>query len=102
MKFYPYHSGNLPPKIYEKATTQILNKIFKFCDMKKIIKPLVKNYQETSKNDSNIDYQNLVQIYSKELLSFAKKNNKAIILDADLTKDSGSSEVMTNLPKQFL
>ena len=102
MKFYPYHSGNLPSKIYEKATAQILNKIFKFCDMKEIIKPLVKNYQETSKNILKIDYQNLVQIYSQELLSFAKKNNKAIILDADLTKDSGSSEVMVKLPKQFL
>ena len=71
MKFYPYHSGNLPSKIYEKATAQILNKIFKFCDMKKIIKPLVKNYQETSKNNLKIDYQNLVQIYSLE-----KKANK--------------------------
>ena len=35
------------------------------------------------------------------MLKFVK-NKKAIVLDADLTKDAGSSEVMLKLPRQFI
>ena len=45
---------------------------------------------------------NLVKAYSTVLYDFVKKNKKTIVLDADLTKDTGNFEVMLKLPKQFV
>ncbi|WP_435086225.1 1-deoxy-D-xylulose-5-phosphate synthase N-terminal domain-containing protein [Candidatus Pelagibacter bacterium nBUS_33] len=101
MNFYPFHSGSLPENLYEKATEEILNKIHKFCKLKKISPPIIKNYKLVKKK-TNLKSLNLVESYSKELSKFVKKNKKAIVLDADLTKDAGSSEVMLKLPKQFI
>ena len=101
MNFYPFHSGSLPENLYLKATEEILEKIQKFCKLKKINPPQVKSYKLV-KEKSNLKSLNLVESYSKELLKFVKKNKKAIVLDADLTKDAGSSEVMLKLPRQFI
>jgi len=102
MKFYPYHSGILSNHVYEKASNQIINKILKFCNLNKIKYPKFKNINLTEQNLINDKYLNLIKDYSDELLHFAKKNKKAIILDADLTKDAGSSEVMKKLSNQFV
>ena len=101
MNFYPFHSGSLSENLYAEATEEILNEIRKFCKLKKISPPIVKSYKLTKKK-SNLESLSLVESYSKELLKFVKKNKKAIVLDADLTKDAGSSEVMLKLPKQFI
>lgn len=102
MKFYPFHSGALPFETYQKACIEIINKIFHFCKQKKIPKPLIENYTFGNKKKELTEYQNLIRIYSEELLEFAKKNKNVIVLDADLVKDTGSSEVMKKLPQQFL
>tara|TARA_A100001011_G_scaffold300224_1_gene313529 strand:- start:38196 stop:40064 length:1869 start_codon:yes stop_codon:yes gene_type:complete len=101
MNFYPFHSGILPGNLYTKATDEILRRINDFCELKKIKSPLVKNYKIEKKN-SNTQTLNLVKVYSKELYKFVKKNKKAMVLDADLTKDAGSLEVMLKLPNQFI
>ena len=102
MNFYPYHSGKLPQNLYEKATDEILTKIKKFSYLKKIDPPKINSFKLNNKKIQNDKLFSLVQLYSKELLAFVKKNKKAIVLDADLTKDAGSSEVMLKLPKQFV
>jgi transketolase len=102
MKFYPYHSGALSTDLYTKATDEIYNKIKNFCNTKKIKYPKIKDFETKSKNLKNYKLFSLVKAYSEELLEFVKKNKKAIVLDADLAKDAGSSEVMLKLPKQFI
>ena len=102
MKFYPYHSGDLPTRIFEKASGQIIDKILKFCNNNNIKYPDLKKNRLIKKNEIDSEYLNLIKEYSDELLLFAKKNKKTVILDADLTKDAGSSEVMKKLSKQFV
>ena len=102
MKFYPFHSGALSSDIYIKASKEIFDKIEKICKVKKIECPKIKNYEIIIKNSKKEKLLSLVKVYSEELLKFVKKNKKAIVLDADLAKDAGSSEVMLKLPKQFI
>lgn len=102
MKFYPFHSGVLSSDIYSKASNEIFDKIIKICKVKKIECPKIKNYEIIIKNSKKEKLLSLVKVYSEELLKFVKKNKKAIVLDADLAKDAGSSEVMLKLPKQFI
>ena len=102
MKFYPFHSGKLKSDLYEKASDEIIKKIITFCNLKKIEVPNFKSYKTESKKILDNKLFSLIKSYSKELFAFTKKNKKALVLDADLTKDSGSSEVMLKLPKQFV
>jgi len=102
MRFYPYHSGSLNLDIYKKSINEILNKINNYCksnriDLPKIINSKIKINQKKDKKNFN-----LVTTYSDVLLKFVKKNKRTIVLDADLTKDSGNSKVMINLPKNFV
>lgn len=102
MNFYPFHSGVLSQDLYMKASEEIYNKIKKLCNAKKIECPKIKSYENKVKNLKNYKLLSLVKTYSEELLKFVKKNRKAVVLDADLAKDAGSSEVMLKLPKQFI
>lgn len=102
MKFYPFHSGKLPIDLYEKANKEILNKIKKFCTIKKVNYPKIEKYNVNEINSNSRNNLNLIKAYSNELKDFVKKNRKVVVLDADLAKDAGSSEVMLNLPKQFI
>ena len=101
MNFYPFHSGSLQENLYENATEEVLKEINNFCKLKKIKPPEVKNYN-LDINKLNYKTLSLIKVYSEELFKFVKKNKKAVVLDADLAKDAGSSEVMLNLPNQFL
>lgn len=101
MNFYPFHSGALSEKFYYKAKKEILSRIDNFCKLKKIKNPAVKSYSFV-KTNLNLKQISLVEIYSEELFKYVKNNKKAIVLDADLTKDAGSSKVKLNLPKQFV
>ena len=102
MNFYPFHSGVLSQDLYMKASEEIYNKIKKLCNAKKMECPKIKSYENKVKNLKNYKLLSLVKTYSEELLKFVKKNRKAVVLDADLAKDAGSSEVMLKLPKQFI
>lgn len=102
MKFYPYHSGSLSPELYEKASNEIINKVTNFCTLNKIEIPKIKSAKIKNNKKPNEKTFSIIKLYSEELLLFAKKNKKAIILDADLAKDAGSSEVMLKLPSQFI
>jgi transketolase len=102
MKFYPYHSGSLPLHLYEKASNELINKVSIFCTKNNIQIPKIKNEKIKIKKNLNEKSFSLIETYSKELFLFAKKNKRVIVLDADLTKDAGSSEVMMKLPGQFI
>ena len=102
MKFYPFHSGSLSSDLYKKASDEIYNKIKKFCTLKKIECPKIQTYQINNKNLKRYESFSLVKAYSEELLKFVKRNRKSIVLDADLAKDAGSSEVMLKISKQFI
>ena len=49
MNFYPFHSGSLSEDLYLNATKEILEKIYKFCQLKKISYPRVKSYKLVKK-----------------------------------------------------
>lgn len=100
LNFYPYHSGVVSNKLYLDAINEILLKIKLFSKNKKIKMPTTKKSEQiqTSQLNKNLS---LIQVYSEELYEFVKKNKKVLVLDADLTKDAGSSKVMLNIPKKF-
>ena len=100
LNFYPYHSGVVSEKLYLDAINEILLKIKIFSKNKKIKIPITKNSKriETKQLNKNL---NLIQVYSEELYEFVKRNKKALVLDADLAKDAGSSKVMLNIPNKF-
>ena len=102
MDFYPYHSGSLSSDLYEKSSVEMVKKIVNFCKKKKITVPHIEIYETKQIKKTNDKMFSLVKVYSEELLTFVKKNKKAIALDADLAKDAGSLEVMQKLPKQFI
>ena len=101
LKFYPFHSGALPEKLYLDAIDEILLKIKLFCNSKKITRPKTKKTKII--NSKNLDRKNLnlVNVYSEELNKFVRRNKKILVLDADLAKDAGSSKVMMNSPNKF-
>lgn len=101
MKFYPYHSGALSEKLYQDAANEIIKKINIYCKLQKISIPQYKKFNENNIAQKNKTF-NLVKEYSTVLYDFVKKNKKTIVLDADLTKDTGNFEVMLKLPKQFV
>ena len=100
LNFYPYHSGIISEELYYNSVKEILLKIRKFCSNKKIKLPIttLRKIKEKKLLNKNL---NLVKVYSEELYKFTKNNKKALVLDADLTKDAGSSKVMLNCPDQF-
>jgi len=102
MDFYPYHSGSLSSDLYEKSSVEMVKKIANFCKKKKITVPQIEIYKTKQIKKTNKKMFSLIKVYSEELLTFVKKNKKAIALDADLAKDAGSLEVMQKLPKQFI
>ena len=101
MKFYPYHSGALSEKLYQDAANEIIKKINNYCKLQKISIPKYEKFNENNISQK-IKSFNLVKAYSTVLYDFVKKNKKTIVLDADLTKDTGNFEVMLKLPKQFV
>ncbi len=101
MKFYPYHSGALSEKLYQDAANEIIKKINTYCKLQKISIPQYKKFNENN-IAKKIKTFNLVKTYSTVLYDFVKKNKKTIVLDADLTKDTGNFEIMLRLPKQFV
>lgn len=100
LNFYPYHSGVVSTKLYEKAINEILSKIKRFGKNKEITIPKTEKTKIIQKNKLSKKLS-LIQVYSHELYRFVKKNKKALVLDADLTKDAGSSKVMTRFPNNF-
>ncbi len=100
LNFYPYHSGIISEELYYNSVKEILLKIRKFCSSKKIKLPIttLRKIKEKKLLNKNL---NLVKVYSEELYKFTKNNKKTLVLDADLTKDAGSSKVMLNSPDQF-
>ena len=100
LNFYPYHSGVVSEKLYLNAINEILLKIKLFSKNKKIKIPITKKSKSIQTKQLNKNL-NLIQVYSEELYQFVKRNKKALVLDADLTKDAGSSKVMMNIPNKF-
>jgi len=100
LNFYPFHSGVVSEKLYLDAINEILLKIKFFSKKNKTEIPITKKskIRKTKQLDKNL---NLIQIYSEELYKFVKRNKKILVLDADLTKDAGSSKVMMNIPNKF-
>ncbi len=100
LNFYPFHSGVVSEKLYLDAINEILFKIKSFSKKNKIEIPLTKKskIRKIKQLDKKL---NLIQIYSEELYKFVKRNKKVLVLDADLTKDAGSSKVMIKNPNKF-
>lgn len=100
LNFYPFHSGALPEKLYLDAINEILLKIKSFSKKKQIKTPIAKK-SKIIKTKQFVKNLNLIHNYSEELYKFVKKSKKVLVLDADLTKDAGSSKIMINIPNKF-
>ena len=100
LNFYPFHSGVVSERLYLNAINEILSKIRNFSKNKKIKNPVTKKRKIIQIKQLNKNL-NLIHAYTEELYKFIKNNKKALVLDADLTKDAGSSKVMIKKPNKF-
>ena len=71
LKFYPFHSGAVPEKLYLNAINEILLKIKNFSKKKKIKNLITKKKKITQIKKSNKNL-NLIQAYSEALYKLLK------------------------------
>jgi transketolase len=83
--FYKFHSGATSVKDYENAISEISERLIN-------IDSTVEFYKYGKSNKPQISGDSFLESWKKELVNSGKKNNKIIVLDADLTLDTGTSE----------
>ncbi len=98
--FYPYHSGSLSEVDYEEAIRELVSRIEG---------SLPSNTELESSNSKPEQFfmepkkkpDNLVSEWSKILLDLARLDKNVIVLDADLSLDTGTYQVAQVLSNQY-
>ena len=102
LELYGYHSGALSLDDFAQASNILMMEFASLCN-----KYNYSSDRETkifSQIDVRVSHEvqsNLLQTYTASSVSFFKKNNNNVALDADLLKDAGSLEIKRQLPNQF-
>lgn len=98
--FYKFHSGAPDQATYEKAATELENKINDQLTSLHAEKIKTVSSERPARLVSDKAHK-LVSAYSKVLMAQAEKNQKIVALDADLVLDTGLIPFQEKFPERF-
>lgn len=93
--FYKYHSGATSAEDYTKAISEISERLIKIDSTVEF-----DNYQKSNKPPISGD--SFLESWKKELINSGKQNEKIVVLDADLTLDTGTSDFSKVFPDRYI